>query len=1107
MPPSNMPEPTDSIASSPWVNQTDQDFGGPSSTLGSNHLQSSIDKLTKAVNDLKKVMGPGGKGRGAGNGGFSSGTNGPATNSNGGYGAGFGGMVKQAFGKVTGGSPAVVGGGFAVAASFGSYGKGQLPGQIQMSSFVQRQSLMGAPVGQAGGNAIRFGTYGGHGQNLNAGALGTADATMGGSILGAASGSWNPSSTNFGRAVTSAANLYGYANPGQGYAASAQMAAQQYNPQTSMAMMQAGMAPALNRGGGQKSSAQIFQNWSQRQFGKNAVDSKSLAWAMRSGATGDVNFQSIYGQQAPQFEAAYAATNALMFGRVGKGKYAAPGMSAAAADKLMNQAERGTSAQMNKAQATLSRYGVNQSDQQKIQNLGATQTGRSSDVANSFNAGLSAATNGLTRFNDVLTRIINLPGVNQAVGASGGFAGGISTLTNTGNMAQAGGGIAGIAKGFLGGAKEDVGLAVAGRFGGRMGMAAALAAGAKPVWVVGSSTGLGGSSSSASMSGALKALGGGGGVTAGEGAAGAGALGASAGAVAAAALTAAVMIGIDVSLITHKTTAADRHASKVTKNTLNTMPTASRPAAGRYLSAAANAYPGGASGGVVSGQDMGADSQLIAVRGQEGILVPGATRAMGGPAGIDAINRRYGGGGKNLRGHYAQGGVTGNTVASYAASQSGPGNKNLYTWGGGSLGAWDCSGFAAYVYEKYGFFPEKPGSRHGTSESQYSDSLLKAAPDQPGALVFFDTHDGQAAPSHVGVSLGGGKYAGADGPQGAPNAIGSSSGAMGFRIPKKGFSSSAGAVAAASSKGTGTKSGDHGGSSGGGAAGGSSSGLSEAANVAAALGGSAGGATSSGSTSSASKTASSPAGGSPGPGGAYTSATGSLPGNAKMIGQYLMAHGFSKIQASGVIGNIMAEDSNGSPETTEAGGGGGQGLIQWTGHGNMITGNYANDMATQLKALLTFGGGASSMKGAKSPAEAASMYLMNVEKPADPAATINLRETSANAAYKAGYAGGTSGAAPGWALVGEQGVEAVRMRGGEQVLSHSATLASGKLGGRGYAGGTGGTITFGDINIHYGGSPSDPGAATHNAQETVRAIKTALAREDMVDAIASGRTH
>jgi hypothetical protein len=225
-----------------------------------------------------------------------------------------------------------------------------------------------------------------------------------------------------------------------------------------------------------------------------------------------------------------------------------------------------------------------------------------------------------------------------------------------------------------------------------------------------------------------------------------------------------------------------------------------------------------------------------------------------------------------------------------------------------------------------------------------------------------------------------------------------------------------------------------------------------------------------------------------------------------MIGQYLMAHGFSKIEASGVIGNIMGEDPNGSPETTEAGGGGGQGLIQWTGHGNMITGNYANDMAAQLKNILTFGDPHAAMKGATSPAAAAYAYLTKVEAPANPGATSALREASANAAFKAGYAGGTSGAAPGWALVGEQGVEAVRMRGGEQVLNHAATMAS-QHSGRGYAAGTGGTITFGDINIHYGGSPSDPGAATHNAQETVRAIKAALAREDLVDKIATGVTH
>src|ERR1035441_4884118 len=88
-----MPEPTDSIASSPWVNQTDQDFGGPSSTMGSNHLQDSLDRLTKAVEDLRSTMGAS-----TGNDGFGangSGGNGPSTHGSGGAGKGFGPMRSE----------------------------------------------------------------------------------------------------------------------------------------------------------------------------------------------------------------------------------------------------------------------------------------------------------------------------------------------------------------------------------------------------------------------------------------------------------------------------------------------------------------------------------------------------------------------------------------------------------------------------------------------------------------------------------------------------------------------------------------------------------------------------------------------------------------------------------------------------------------------------------------------------------------------------------------------------------------------------------------------------------------------------------------------------
>jgi SLT domain-containing protein len=53
-----------------------------------------------------------------------------------------------------------------------------------------------------------------------------------------------------------------------------------------------------------------------------------------------------------------------------------------------------------------------------------------------------------------------------------------------------------------------------------------------------------------------------------------------------------------------------------------------------------------------------------------------------------------------------------------------------------------------------------------------------------------------------------------------------------------------------------------------------------------------------------------------------------------------------------------------------------------------------------------------------------------------------------------GYSGGTSGAAPGWAWVGEQGKELVRFHGGEPVISHGDSLRAGASVIRGFAKGT-----------------------------------------------------
>ena len=201
-------------------------------------------------------------------------------------------------------------------------------------------------------------------------------------------------------------------------------------------------------------------------------------------------------------------------------------------------------------------------------------------------------------------------------------------------------------------------------------------------------------------------------------------------------------------------------------------------------------------------------------------------------------------------------------------------------------------------------------------------------------------------------------------------------------------------------------------------------------------------------------------------GGSLTNSLGSYPADFRMIMSYLIGHGFTKIGAAGVVGNIQAE-SGGNVEAIEAGGGGGEGLIQWTGHGTFVTGNYTADLAKQLAGILTFGGGARAVNAAESPAQAAADYMVNVERPAN-LSTMGMREASANAAYKA-YAAGTGGAAPGWGVVGEEGAELVRFSGGETVVPHGLTAALGSL--PGYAAGTDGASHLAELGKLLMGAP------------------------------------
>lgn len=61
------------------------------------------------------------------------------------------------------------------------------------------------------------------------------------------------------------------------------------------------------------------------------------------------------------------------------------------------------------------------------------------------------------------------------------------------------------------------------------------------------------------------------------------------------------------------------------------------------------------------------------------------------------------------------------------------------------------------------------------------------------------------------------------------------------------------------------------------------------------------------------------------------------------------------------------------------------------------------------------------------------------------------------------YAGGTNSAAPGWAMVGERGMELVKFHGGEEVLSTEQSLAAiGAIPGAGYWQGTNASVPVAD---------------------------------------------
>ncbi|MCW2903888.1 MAG: hypothetical protein JWO67_6153 [Streptosporangiaceae bacterium] len=70
-----------------------------------------------------------------------------------------------------------------------------------------------------------------------------------------------------------------------------------------------------------------------------------------------------------------------------------------------------------------------------------------------------------------------------------------------------------------------------------------------------------------------------------------------------------------------------------------------------------------AAGGIVPGRDRGRDERLVAMRPEEGVLVPEAVRGIGGPGAVHALNNKFGRGGSETKSGvlpgFAHGGILG----------------------------------------------------------------------------------------------------------------------------------------------------------------------------------------------------------------------------------------------------------------------------------------------------------------------------------------------------------------------------------------------------------------------------------------------------------------
>jgi hypothetical protein len=365
----------------------------------------------------------------------------------------------------------------AVAAASVLFGRGMLDDQVVANAYTSAATTA-APLGanpSSINSLARYQAFGTAGRNLNSVSFNTQDAAQGAASL-AYIGGYVPGmqmGAN-GRAVNSAFNAIGLANPGLGAAGSAALTGQVYSQSTALRMQQLGYRTTpRTMNGGWNNMATNVQSLLQRWYGSKSVDQKSLVASLSAGGVGAYNLQALgYNpQQIQQLTPVIETYN----------KLSNAGLSNDRANSLIQRATRGSQSSMLAAQDELaSKYGIQKSDLQALKDKSAVRTGNLSDISGGYNSALQESVKLLGQFNQMLNDIMRTTHTTGLLGGAAGVGGALSTIAHGGELAGGAYGALRIASLLKGGGKLLEGKGAADTLGSAGGKLSALLKGRLP---------------------------------------------------------------------------------------------------------------------------------------------------------------------------------------------------------------------------------------------------------------------------------------------------------------------------------------------------------------------------------------------------------------------------------------------------------------------------------------------------------------------------------------------------------------------------------------------------------------------------------------------------